>query len=282
VKRLNLLDSLRNRLPVMPQLAPATGGLQVQFASAGGGGGRNDDDYPDDEYYDDELPDEEPEPAPRRQRQPARRATAARQRTVQTDPDDRYWTDYLRIALPVIGLLLVIAVFWYWAQQLIDDNSGDLTPTAQPGLAEIVDTPGGATEPPATPTQQAGILQPQGDGTPANPLQAFPSPTPAGEQPVAQETQPAATDNQAAAQATQAPASTGAIQPDMQVSVIDGPLNMRAEPSTSSDIVATLDTGAVLTVTGGPQEGENYVWWNVVDDQGNVGWVAEQFIQPAG
>jgi hypothetical protein len=268
VKRTEFLESLRNRLPAIPQLAPARGGLQLQFASGGGGGN---DDFPDDDDFYDEPPEEEP--APRRQRRP----TAARQRTVQTDPDDRYWTDYLRIALPVIGLLLVIAVFWYWAQQLIDSDGGDLTPTAQPGLAEIVDTPAEATEPPATPTTQAGILQPQTGGTPTNPLQAFPSPTPAGQQPAGT----TGTDNQAVEQPTEevSPDSAG-IAPDMEVSVIEGPLNMRAEASTDSDIVVTLDTGAVLTVTGGPEEGENYVWWNVVDQQGNTGWVAEQFIEP--
>lgn len=272
MKRTTFLDALRIRLPALPQLVPATGGLQVQFAAAGGGGG-GDDDYPDDdEFYDDELPEEEP--APRRERRPVRRATAARQRTVQTDADDRYWTDYLRIALPVIGLLLVIAVFWYWAQQLIDNDSEELSPTAQPGLAEIVDTPAGPTETPATPTPRAGILQPQTGGTPSNPLQAFPSPTPSGQQAAeAQPTEGAATEAAAA--------SSGAIAPDMQVSVIEGPLNMRAEASTDSDIVVTLDTGAVLTVLSGPETGENYTWWQVTDDQGNTGWVAEEFIQPA-
>ena len=136
---MTFLDSLRNLIPPVPQLAPAAGGLQVQFASSGGGGGGSDDDYPDDDFYEEELPEDE-EPASRRERRPARRPTAARPRTVQADPDDRYWTDYLRIALPVIGLLLVIAVFWYWAQQLIDNESVVLSSTA-PGLAEIVDTP---------------------------------------------------------------------------------------------------------------------------------------------
>lgn len=261
----------------MPQLAPAAGGIQVQFASSGGGGGgrRDDDDYPDDDYYDDEFDDEE-EPAPARERRSSRRPTAARQRSVQTNPDDRYWTDYLRIALPVIGLLLVIAVFWYWAQQLIDNDSDDLSPTTAPGLAEIVDTPEEPTEPPATPTEEAGnILAPQTSGTPSNPLQqAVPSPTPASEQPPAQE-QPAETEV-----ATEE-AAAGGIAPDTQVSVTEGPLNLRAEANTTSDIVTTLETGAVLDVLSGPEEGEGYTWWQVVDEQGNQGWVVQEFLQPA-
>ncbi len=276
MKRNPFLESLRGLVPSLPRLAPAAGGMQLQFSAAGGGGGGGDDDYPDDDYYDDELPEDD-EPAPRRERRTAsRRPTAARQRTVQTDPDDRYWTDYLRIALPVIGLLLVIAVFWYWAQQLIDDDSGDLTPTEQPGLAEIIDTPAEPTEPPATPTQPAGnILQPQTGGTPSNPLQNIPSPTPTGQQPAGQQPPPA-TEPPA-----EAPADAGGIQPDTQVTVTEGPLNMRAEANTTSDIVTTLETGAVLDVLSGPQEGENFIWWNVVDEQGNNGWVVQDFIEPA-
>ena len=260
----------------MPQLAPSAGGMQVQFASTGGGGGgrRGDDDYPDDDYYEDEFEEEE-EPAPVRERRSSSRPTAARQRTVQTNPDDRYWTDYLRIALPVIGLLLVIAVFWYWAQQLIDSDSDDLSPTA-PGLAEIVDTPVEATEAPATPTAPAGnILAPPTDGTPTNPLQAVVSPTVPSQQPPAQE-QPAETQV-----ATEEAPAAGGIAPDTQVTVTDGPLNLRSEANTTSDIVTTLETGTVLDVISGPEEGEGYVWWQVVDAQGNTGWVVQEFLQPA-
>lgn len=273
---MTFLDSLRNLIPAMPQLAPATGGLQVQFASSGGGGGRDDDDYPDDDFYEEELPEED-EPAPRRERRQGRRPTAARQRTVQTDPDERYWTDYLRIALPVIGLLLVIAVFWYWAQQLIDSDSEDLSPTA-PGLAEVVDTPAEETEAPGTPTPPAGnILQPQAGGTPSsNPLEAFPSPTPTGQQPAAQQQQPPPSTP------TEEPATTGAIAPDSTVTVVED-VNLRSEPTAQTEnIVVVLPAGTELTVLSGPEESESYVWWQVVDPAtGNQGWVVEEFIQPA-
>jgi hypothetical protein len=274
VKRPDFLDSLRNWLPALPRLSPVDAAAPLQFASAGGGGGGNYDD-PDEEYFDDEdLPEE---PAPRRRRTETRRPTAARQRTVQTDPDDRYWTDYLRIALPVIGLLLVIAVFWYWAQQLIDDDNGDLTPTEQPGVAELVETATvEATAPPASPT--VATTQNQLPSTPQNPLQALPSPTPEGE--AAEQAAAEGTDNQAEQPADEG-AGAGEIAPDTQVSVIEGPLNMRAEATTGSDVVVELDTGAVLTVLTGPEEGEDYIWWQVTDEVGNVGWVVEEFIQPA-
>ncbi|MGI8475915.1 MAG: hypothetical protein ACR2OO_06045, partial [Thermomicrobiales bacterium] len=34
-------------------------------------------------------------------------------------PDERSWIDYLRIALPVVGLLLMLGLFWYWANSII-------------------------------------------------------------------------------------------------------------------------------------------------------------------
>lgn len=274
---MNFLDSLRRLLPPVPQLAPAAGGMQVQFASSGGGGGgrRGDDDYPDDDYYDDEDFDDIEEPPPARERRSSSRPTAARQRSVQTNPDDRYWTDYLRIALPVIGLLLVIAVFWYWAQQLIDSDSDDLSPTA-PGLAEIVDTPEEPTQAPASPTAPAGnILEPQQpSGTPSNPLQAIPTPTAESQQPPPEAE---ATETEVA---TEEPAPDG-IAPDTQVTVIEGPLNLRAEANTTSDIVTTLETGALLDVLSGPESGEDFTWWQISDPQGNIGWVVEDYIEPA-
>lgn len=288
MKRSDFLKSLENLLPDLPRLSPVGIGAPLQFSSSGGGG-RYDD--PDD-YYD-EIPEE---PEPPRRRSSEERATAARQRTVQSDPDDRYWTDYLRIALPVIGLLLVIAVFWFWAQQLIDNNGED-TPATEPGLAEVVETATVApTEeaPAGTETTTAGqageSLAPQ--GTPPEQeqqQQALPSPTPPPEN------TGTGTDNQVPQeggntdQTGQQPPADGAgggeIAPETTVVVTeegDG-LNLRSEPTSAEEnVVTVLDAGTELTVLSGPEETENYIWWEVSDPAGNQGWVVEEFIQPAG
>lgn len=280
----------------MPQLGGEVFGAPLQFASSGGGGGNYDD--PDDDFYDE--PPEEPAPRRRRDASEERQPTAGRQRTVQSDPDERYWTDYLRIALPVIGLLLVIAVFWFWAQQLIDDDAEDLTPTEQ-GLAEIVDVPtevdeaAVATPTPGDPGQN--VAPPPTE--PQDQQQAMPSPTPIvvegeteqdpsideqveeEEEPVVIE-EPAVEEEPVVVEEPADAAAEGGIVPDAEVVVTEGPLNLRASASTEADIVTVLETGAVLTVLSGPEESEDFAWWQVVDtNTGNQGWVAEDFIELA-
>ncbi|MCC6945201.1 MAG: hypothetical protein IT335_11530, partial [Thermomicrobiales bacterium] len=67
-------------------------------------------------------------------------------------PEERYWTDYLRIALPIAGLLLLLGVFWYWASSFIGDDTND------PGLGTqvaVVETP--ITAPTQTATVGAAV-----------------------------------------------------------------------------------------------------------------------------
>ncbi|HVL25463.1 MAG TPA: SH3 domain-containing protein [Thermomicrobiales bacterium] len=257
--------------PPRPALAGAGIGGNMMFASGTGSGGGDDFDYPDD--FDTQVPT--PERRPRQAR--ASRGggggeSNGRQRTVQFQPEERYWTDYLRIALPVVGLLLMIGLLWFWAQQIIDDdpNTTEPNPTEEIGLVTTI-TP--------EPTQQQAVSTPPAQ-TDQN-QQAQPT-QPAADTP-AQNQQTTGGDNQTAAEETPAPtkeaAAAGGIAVDTKVTVTEE-LNMRAEPVTTGDLVTTLAAGTELDVIGGPEQGEDYTWWQVVDPEGNSGWVVENFIEP--
>lgn len=292
MKRHSFLESLKRLIPELPQIRPAVSGAPLQFSSSGGGG-RFDD--ADDDYYDEISEDTERSSGP--ERRDANQATAGRRRTVQSEPDDRYWTDYLRIALPVIGLLLVIAVFWYWAQQLIDDGSEEDITATEPGIAELADE--ATTEPvqanTGTPDASESDASEQGDqSAPPTSLPAdtgqgeavvTPTPVPDAEQPPAD-----GSDNQVADEGTGDEVSDvlagltapEGIEVDTTVVTTDEDVNLRSESSIADNVVTMLDTGEELTVVSGPVDAEGFTWWQVVTATGEQGWVAEDFLAPAG
>lgn len=52
-------------------------------------------------------------------------------------------------------------------------------------------------------------------------------------------------------------------------------LNMRQSASSSSQLVVQLGTGQRVDVLSGPATADGYTWWQVTDQQGNSGWVAQ-------
>ncbi len=292
MKRHSLLESIKRLVQDLPRLNPSGAFTPVQFASSSGGGGRYDDS--DDDYFDD-VP-EESERTPRRD---DTQATAGRRRTVQSEPDDRYWTDYLRIALPVIGLLLVIAVFWFWAQQLIDGDSNEDITATEPGIAEGSDTstvePTDAAEtgtPVPTEPEEGNTSE---DGQQVEPPtaipsgnqeeQAQPSPTPSPDEP--EQTAPEPPSGEQVEDILAGLTAPADIEADTTVVVTEdgGGLAPRSESTAApgeENVVTRLDAGTELTVVAGPEESENFVWWQVVVvATGEAGWVVEDFIEPA-
>lgn len=267
----------------------ATGG-HMMFASSGGGGGYDDDGY-DDDFYDEGAPEPDPEDRPQsnRTRRSAGRAnaTGGRSRSASYQPEERYWTDYLRIALPVIGIILMLGLLWIWASQLLgDDNDiGDATPEDQIGLV-TTETP----DPDAVNnvTTTTGTPDPAQTGTNTN----------AGQIPIpGQNTETGATTP--AAEATEGPfippvadggedtpveeeAPPAGIALDTQVEVTEDNVNVRASASADAEIVTVANAGDVADVIDGPEEADGYVWWNVVLSDGSSGWMVEDYLVPAG
>ncbi|MEO6061828.1 MAG: SH3 domain-containing protein [Thermoflexales bacterium] len=83
-----------------------------------------------------------------------------------------------------------------------------------------------------------------------------------------------------------APATPGApsVRIGGYVRIVDtGPngLNFRKEPSRTSERIRSLAEGSVFEVVGGPTSADGLTWWKLKDADGNVGWGASDYLQPA-
>lgn len=53
-----------------------------------------------------------------------------------------------------------------------------------------------------------------------------------------------------------------------------GGLNVRDKPSTSANLIGKLNANVTVTIRSGPSEADGYVWWEIDNGAGLVGWVA--------
>ena len=157
------------------------------------------------------------------------RAGPSEERTVSYQPEERYWTDYLRIALPVIGLLLLIGLLWYWASALIGDGSPAQQPT--PEVAVIVTPINQAT--PAPPTPTAVVIAP----TPGPPVT---EPTATAVVAVAPPTQPPALATVAPTAALENPCASLPVYEIGTLVTTTDQVNLRDAPTTDGNIVTEL------------------------------------------
>lgn len=68
----------------------------------------------------------------------------------------------------------------------------------------------------------------------------------------------------------------------VSVTTNESDVNLRAEASTSAEIIETLPEGTTLTITGDPVEADGYTWYPVQDPAtGNSGFVAANFLRAA-
>lgn len=169
-------------------------------------------------------------------------------------PEERYWTDYLRIGAPILGVILILALFWFWANAFWGDDENDVATngTPQATLPAITASPSATAQTGTTgspiilTTPPPGVAtQPPGQGTTPEP--------PAG--------------GEIAIGATVAVANSGGTG-----------VNFRTEPSTESEIIDVLLDGTQLTVIDGPLDAEGYTWWQVEGDAG-TGWLVQDYLQ---
>jgi hypothetical protein len=203
--------------------------------------------------------------------------------------EERYWTDYLRIALPVVGLLLLLGLFWFWANSLINNGDGNngvsgaaATQTAE--AAVVINT---APVPTATAPAPATIAATETTQVAANSNASGTATrtTQTGQTQTQQQTQSEPTATNEAASSGGNEAASGTFKEGENVLVTDDQVNLRSSPSAvdNSNIVTQVNKGDELTITGPSEESENYTWWPVqVANTGENGYIVEQYIKKEG
>ena len=283
-------------------------GGHMMFASSGsgsGGGGYDDDDYGyDDDYgFEDDAPQDEPageRPQSNRTRRSAGRAntTGGRSRSASVQPEERYWTDYLRIALPVIGIILMLGLLWIWASSLLGDDGDSVddpgedeiglvtTQTPDPNAVNTGPNTGSTPEAPQGNTNAGEIpisnqgqgetdTTPAGDGTTFNPTSTE-APEDGGDNQAGEEE---GTTTEEEPVDEEPPADTGEIAVDARVRITEDAVNIRSSASLEGEPQGTANAGDEAVVASGPEEADGYVWWEVVFDNGEGGFVVQEFLE---
>lgn len=182
-----------------------------------------------------------------------------RDRNLTYYAEERYWTDYLRIAAPILGVVLMLVLFWIWASSFLgDDDNGNGTgniadATGTSSLPIIGASPSASARADVTGTPQIIVTTPP--AVPTTPADVVPTEAP-----------PVTGGGEIYNGAIVAVANTG----------VEG-VNMRAEATTSAGVVAVLIDGTQLTVNGDPVESEGLIWWPVTGESG-TGWIAADFL----
>lgn len=207
---------------------------------------------------------------------------SGQERTVSYQPEERYWTDYLRIALPLLGLIILFGVFWYWGNALIGGGNDDEPTPTTAALADVSEV--NASPPAATATAPPAAIAP----TPGPALTS----APADQQPAADATEPptAGDERPADGETEEAPpeeASSGSttipVREVGSTALTDGVVNVREEPSAESTQVQELEDGTSVTIAGDQvddREGGPNEWYPVELVDGTTGFIREDLFQP--
>lgn len=174
--------------------------------------------------------------------------------------EERYWTDYLRIAAPVLGVIVLVVLLWFWIASFLgdDDENGDTAgATATTELPTFEATPDATNDGAATQSPPAAATTPAPGQSTAT--------VPAGEP-----TEP--TDGNGAPTEIYLGAT-------VEVTGTDGAgLNVRSEPTTGAEVLTVFLDGTQVEVIDGPVEAEGFVWWQIAGNEVAAGWIVSDFV----
>ena len=82
-------------------------------------------------------------------------------------------------------------------------------------------------------------------------------------------------------EASGTPAATVDFAVGDAVVVNDTSVRIRTDASTTAEVLDTLDLGQTLTIIGGPEEADDFIWYEVESEGGELsGWVVSGFLEP--
>lgn len=172
--------------------------------------------------------------------------------------DERYWTDYLRIAAPILGVLLLVALLWFWFANWIGDDDPE-------EAANTGGTPFPTTQ--VTPSETAGAGGTEGGIT-------LPTAPPNGT---------AAGTGTEASTGTEDTGGTGELANGVEAQVANTGgtgVNVRSAPSTDSEILTVYLDGTPVTIVGESVDAEGFTWWPVSGEGVEKGYIASDYLEP--
>ena len=169
------------------------------------------------------------------------------------------WPKWMWIAVPVLVVVVVAGLWW---ALLSEPESLIPTPTHTPTMSVI------RTQPTQEPTKFNTLTEGEAESTPTTrllPLQTFTPTRGAVSTPAAAASEPDTEGLQIGAKAKVT--GTGG-----------GGLHMRAGAGTGHARTKTLPEGSIVEILGGPKEANGFTWWQVRDETGTTGWVADRWL----
>jgi hypothetical protein len=166
-------------------------------------------------------------------------------------PEERYWTDYLRIAAPVVGVILMLGLVWFWVASMLNNNDEDVAvnddDVSGPVIPSETPTPVDDTEDDAD--APITIMTPEAEDEDVDDTNGEPTPTEIG------------------------PGTTVLV-----TGTGEAGLNIRTSATTEAEVVDSVAEGTELTVTGESQQADGFTWWPVEVD-GVTGFVVADFVE---
>ena len=170
--------------------------------------------------------------------------------------EERYWTDYIRIAAPILGVIVLVILLWFWIASFLGDDDNDPNDAAS-----------GTTT--ALPTLAS---------TPAETPDTGATPSPPGPAPTATTPGTGGTAVPTATEDTGGPTDIY-LGATVEVANTDGTgVNVRETASTSSAILTVFLDGTQSLVIDGPVEAEGFIWWQVTGNEVAAGWIVADYL----